>query len=564
MENKDKPENTNEYLSPDFKKSCKLIFSVINSMRDAVSVIDVSDYRIIEVNDVFLKEYGFSDKSEVIGKTCYETMHCRKDRCSAVNYICPIADAVKEGIHKTAEHVHFEKDGAERYIEITASPVWNEDGRILQVIHVSRDVTERRMAERELKEKQLEIFRKHEELQRIFKYVESVKKEWERTIDCVGDMIILTDKEWRIKRCNRTFKDFVNLTYEDILWKELPELLAGYEIMLDKDNLHGTEIFHEPTGRWFMLNLYSFKVPDTEQTDNVLTIHDFTELRKMTGTLEKTNRELEQAYNDLKAFQVHITQQEKMASIGQLAAGVAHEINNPTGFIMSNLSSLQKYLNRLSEFIDLQSGAAEKMTDEKVREVRDFRKTQKIDFIIGDINNLIMESLEGADRIKRIVQDLKSFSHVDEAEHKPADINAGIESTINIVWNEIKYKATVKKEYGNIPKTRCNPGQMNQVFMNLLVNAAHAIEKQGEIAVKTWMDGGYIYVMISDTGTGIPPEKINRIFEPFYTTKEVGKGTGLGLSIAYDIIKKHNGEIFVKSEYGRGTAFTIKIPVVEE
>jgi len=145
-----------------------------------------------------------------------------------------------------------------------------------------------------------------------------------------------------------------------------------------------------------------------------------------------------------------------------------------------------------------------------------------------------------------------------------ADINECIESTLNIVWNELKYKAKVYKEYGELPMTKCFPQQLNQVFMNLLVNAAQAIEKQGEIRIRTWNGDGNIYVSISDTGSGIPEDKINRIFEPFFTTKPVGKGTGLGLSITYDIVKKHNGDIKVESEVGRGTTFTITIPVVED
>ncbi|HMK49329.1 MAG TPA: ATP-binding protein, partial [Thermodesulfovibrionales bacterium] len=177
--------------------------------------------------------------------------------------------------------------------------------------------------------------------------------------------------------------------------------------------------------------------------------------------------------------------------------------------------------------------------------------------------SLIKESLEGTERVKRIVQDLKTFSHIDEAEWKMADVNTSIESTLNIVWNEIKYKATLRKDYGDIPLTICNPGQLNQVFMNMLINAAHAIEKQGEITIRTFRSDGYVNVSISDTGRGIPDDKIGRIFEPFFTTKEVGKGTGLGLSIAYDIIKKHKGYISVESELGKGSTFTVKIPVIE-
>jgi two-component system NtrC family sensor kinase len=265
--------------------------------------------------------------------------------------------------------------------------------------------------------------------------------------------------------------------------------------------------------------------------------------------------------------QSQVLQQEKMASIGQLAAGVAHEINNPMGFIISNLNTLKRYLDRVSEYMTVQTAAVQRCSEKCgnsniLAEIAETRKALKIDYITGDLDNLIKESLEGADRVKKIVQDLKNFSRVDESEFKTADINAGLESTINIVWNELKYKATLVKEYGDIPLTVCNPGQLNQVFMNMLVNAAHAIEKQGEIRIRTWFERGLINIAISDSGTGISQENQRRIFEPFFTTKEVGKGTGLGLSIAYDIIKKHNGIMKVDSEVGKGTTFTISIPVV--
>jgi two-component system NtrC family sensor kinase len=265
--------------------------------------------------------------------------------------------------------------------------------------------------------------------------------------------------------------------------------------------------------------------------------------------------------------QSQVLQQEKMASIGQLAAGVAHEINNPMGFIISNLNTLKRYIEKISEYLTIQTAMVE-ICNEKcgnsdvLMEIAEKRKALKIDYITGDLDNLIKESLEGADRVKKIVQDLKNFSRVDESEFKTADINSGLESTINIVWNELKYKTTLVKEYGDIPLIVCNPGQLNQVFMNLLVNAAHAIEKHGEIRVRTWHERGLISITISDSGTGISEENQRRIFEPFFTTKEVGKGTGLGLSIAYDIIKKHNGMIKVDSEVGKGTTFTISIPVL--
>ena len=196
--------------------------------------------------------------------------------------------------------------------------------------------------------------------------------------------------------------------------------------------------------------------------------------------------------------------------------------------------------------------------------LEEIRNKLKLDYVLNDITPLIEESLNGAARVTRIVQNLKSFSRVDHAEYTAADINECIESTLNIVWNELKYKSTVEKEYGELPLTKCYPQQLNQVFMNLLVNAAQAIEKEGIIKIKTWSADGAIHISISDTGAGIPEEKINKIFDPFYTTKEVGKGTGLGLSISYDIVKKHNGEIHVRSEIGTGTEFLIHIPVVKE
>ncbi|NOZ68856.1 MAG: response regulator [Deferribacteres bacterium] len=288
------------------------------------------------------------------------------------------------------------------------------------------------------------------------------------------------------------------------------------------------------------------------------------EIKRSREIMESEHRELENAYAALKAAQTHMLQQEKMASIGQLAAGVAHEINNPIGFISSNLGTLGKYVDKLTEFISLQSEVIGRLeASEAVEELGRKRKELKIDYITEDIKELITESLDGTDRVRRIVQDLKSFSRVDEAEYKQADINKCIESTLNIVRNELKYKTVINKDYGELPMTRCYPRQLNQVFMNLLVNAGQAIEKQGDITIRTWNSDGSICVSISDTGKGIRKDMLNRIFEPFFTTKEVGKGTGLGLSITYDIVKKHNGEITVDSEEGKGTTFTVKIPVVE-
>ena len=181
---------------------------------------------------------------------------------------------------------------------------------------------------------------------------------------------------------------------------------------------------------------------------------------------------------------------------------------------------------------------------------------------MDDIDLLVKESLEGSERVQQIVRGLNRFSRVDDEEYKDANINECIESSINIVWNELKLKAALQKDYGNLPHTKCYPLKLSQVFINFLINAIHAIEKKGTIKIKTWQKDEAIWITISDTGCGISKENQSKIFEPFFTTKEAGRGTGLGLSVSYDIIQRHKGEISFKSEKGKGTTFTIRIPIV--
>ncbi|MFZ5775246.1 MAG: ATP-binding protein [Thermodesulfobacteriota bacterium] len=265
--------------------------------------------------------------------------------------------------------------------------------------------------------------------------------------------------------------------------------------------------------------------------------------------------ERKRAQQELQNAQSQMLQSEKMASIGVLAAGIAHEINNPVGFINSNLGTLNTYLGRLASYLHT-------LEERLGEELGEQRKKLKIGHILEDAPALIKESLEGTERIRRIVSDLKNFSRIGQNQWEEADINQQLESTLNVVWNELKYKTTVEKQYGDLPRVRCYPQQLGQVFMNLLVNASQAIEKQGVITIRTWADAMNVWVAISDTGCGIAVEHQGRLFEPFFTTKEVGKGTGLGLSIAYDIVtKKHGGEIMVQSDSGKGATFTVRLPI---
>ncbi len=279
-------------------------------------------------------------------------------------------------------------------------------------------------------------------------------------------------------------------------------------------------------------------------------------LSKMNDEIRSVNKRLEDAQNQL-------LQSEKMASIGQLAAGVAHEINNPVGYINSNLGTLQKYLKDLFTMLDAYEQAEPLLAanPETQASIRALREKLDLAYLKEDLAALMGESQEGIVRVKKIVQDLKDFSHVDEAEWQWANIHNGLDSTLNIVWNEIKYKAEVVKEYGSLPDVECLPSQLNQVFMNMLVNAAHAIEERGTITLRSGVQGEEVWVEFGDTGKGISPENLNRIFDPFFTTKPVGKGTGLGLSLSYSIVQKHHGRIEVSSEVGKGTTFRVWLPI---
>ena len=278
-------------------------------------------------------------------------------------------------------------------------------------------------------------------------------------------------------------------------------------------------------------------------------------------TVEKT--EQQQLMKKLEEAQSHLLQSEKMASIGQLAAGVAHEINNPIGFVYSNLGTLEKYVQDTFGMLTMYEQAEAAIGDEAVRtKLKEARDKLDIAFLKEDLRDLMSESKDGITRVKKIVQNLKDFSHVDVTDERHfTDLHTGIESTLNIVSNEIKYKAEVIKEYGDLPEVECLSSQLNQVFMNLLVNAAHAIEERGKITIRTGRQGDEVWVEIADTGKGIPPEHMKKIYDPFFTTKPIGKGTGLGLSLSYGIIQKHYGRIEVQSEVGCGTAFRVWLPI---
>jgi PAS domain S-box-containing protein len=297
---------------------------------------------------------------------------------------------------------------------------------------------------------------------------------------------------------------------------------------------------------------------------------DIDERKHSQSLLTQQYEQLEGLHRELQDAQSQLLQSEKLASIGQLAAGVAHEINNPIGFVHSNLGTLENYIRDLFRIIEayevceaaLPSGVAPH------GDIVNLKRQLDLPYLKQDIPALMNESRDGIARVRKIVQDLKDFSRLDSTpDWQYANLHQGLDSTLNIVQNEIKYHAEVVRQYGEIPDVECLPSQLNQVFMNLLVNAAHAIEgPRGTITLRSGLleEAGKpaeVWIEVADTGKGIPEDVMGRIFDPFFTTKAVGKGTGLGLSLAYGIIQKHHGRIEVESEVGKGTTFRVTLPV---
>ena len=291
-----------------------------------------------------------------------------------------------------------------------------------------------------------------------------------------------------------------------------------------------------------------------------------------TAALKESNEELNTTLEDLKQAQSQLVDSEKMASLGQLTAGIAHEINNPINFVTSNVAPLKRDVSLLFDIIEKleEIGLSEVAKQIKESQINEYKDEVEFDYLRIEITHLLKGIAEGSSRTAEIVKGLRIFSRVDEDDLKKADINEGLESTLIIVNNLLNNKITVSKEYGNLPLIECYPGKLNQVFLNIITNAIHAIEKKhgdeptGELKIITYVDEENVYIKLKDNGTGMDENTKRKIFEPFFTTKEVGEGTGLGMSIAYNTIKKHNGQIILNSALGEGTEFILELPVLHK
>ena len=463
--------------------------------------------------------------------------------------------------------------GQGRWIYFTATPLRDIEGKIVGAIETLQDVTARRNAEEQLRRNQAEL--ENIVAQRTAELLLS-NHELDAFLENASVGIIAT-RGTRITRGNKKFAEIFELDDGDGSGLHAERFFLSEADFVDLSRrmyetlAKGRSLTHEMRLRtergtpiWVQMIAYTTNPQDPDASVWWL-LQDRTEVMRAQEELvlnyrniKETNRRLEEAQNQL-------LQSEKLASIGQLAAGVAHEISNPIGFVNSNLGSLRRYVEALLSLVAAYGRHRDELADDA--ELARLEKAADLDYLAEDLPALLQESEEGLSRVKKIVQDLKDFSRVDSADWQDADINAGIESTLNVVMNEVKYRADIERHYGELPAVRCLAGQLNQVFMNLVVNAAHAMEgsRRGLITLSSGVetrkgiDG--VWVEVADNGKGMPPEVQRRIFEPFFTTKPVGQGTGLGLSLSFSIVQKHAGTIEVESRPGEGTRFRVWVPV---
>lgn len=336
-------------------------------------------------------------------------------------------------------------------------------------------------------------------------------------------------------------------------WRDGPYLIHLYASPRD-------DVAAAPLAMQQSILLYCF-MDESEQPYFGLVIFDNSKVANATKQLhaaladvQRKHQAMEALNQQLKQANSQLLQSEKMAAVGQLAAGVAHEINNPVGFVASNLRTLADYVRQLLSLVD-------EMSEWGGLELESLKNKYDYAFIRDDISGLLSDSHDGVERVKKIINSLRDFSHTGDEHFAPADLIQGIESTLNLVNNEIKYKAEVVNQLQALPAVECIAAQINQVIMNLLINAAQAISTNGIITLRTGCSATEVWIEVEDTGSGMSDSVIARIFDPFFTTKAVGKGTGLGLALSFNIIQKHHGCIAVRSAVGQGTCFTITLPI---
>jgi len=456
------------------------------------------------------------------------------------------------------------------WLDFTAAPLRNAGGEIMGAIVTLQDVSERRRNAEELTRRlETMVSERSAELAAHAQLMDAL-------IDNAPFGVVYTVNN-RVQRANRRMAEVFGHRRVDA---PAAQDMGGRDFHLDAGDsrvlinlaqpcfaqhepLHHEMWMQHASGKplWVQVNAFPVEYSD-DSTGAWWMLQDRSEMRSAQEALAQRYEELKDTNRKLEQAQNQLLQQDKMASIGQLAAGVAHEINNPVGFVSSNLHTLRQYVDSLLALVDAQERARAAPGDAALTQALEVAlETAELDYLKEDLPVLLDESADGLTRVKKIVQDLKDFSRVDQSDWQQADLNAGVESTLNVVRNEVKYKCEVVRQLQPLPLVTCLAAQLNQVFMNLIVNASHAIADKGTITLSSGAQDGWVWVQVDDTGCGMSDEVRRRVFEPFFTTKEVGKGTGLGLSLSFSIVKRHGGEIQARSTPGVGSQFRVWVPV---
>jgi len=540
------------------EESLRKLSLAVEQSPNSIAITDLNA-NLEYVNEAFVKVTGYS-REEVIGHNP-RILHSGKTSQETYN---DMWNHLTHGESWKGEFINRRKDGSEYTESIFASPVRDAGGHITHYLAVKEDITERKRGE--------ELLRSSEERLQLAQTAAAIGT-WE--LNLASNIAQCSGSYFSIFGLPQTTGQLTYAEWLDCIHPEDRDQAAADIEQVLNTNTDYRAVYRiiRPDGsvRWLESKARVKRTADTKPLSMIGAVIDITERKHLEDQLVAqyehvagVNAQLLEANKQLEHTQNQLLQSEKMAAIGLLAAGVAHEINNPVGYVNANLGTLEKYLANIFavmdryEAADMLPGAGSPQLEELLQ----FKAKIDLDFIREDTKSLIAESHQGLERVKNIILDLKDFSHADNADQWVwADVHQGLDSTLNVVWNELKYKCELVKEYGVLPKIYCLPSQLNQVFMNLLVNAAQAIEVQGKVTIRTGHEGDSIWIAVSDTGKGIPSENLSRLFEPFFTTKPVGQGTGLGLSVSYKIVEKHRGKIEVQSEVGKGTTFRVILPV---
>ncbi len=447
-------------------------------------------------------------------------------------------------------------DGEIRFIDARARAQYDEAGQPTRIIGVNRDITTRKLSELAIRESE-ERFAAFFEHTMVGMATTSPEKKWLRVNPALCN-ILGYSKDELVK------KTWTELTHPDDEAKDVAHfnrLISG-----ESDHYSMEKRFIRSDGSLIhaVIDVSIVRQSAALPLFFTATVEDISERKLAEIALQNKLAELITLNTRLDQTNNQLLQSEKLAGLGQLAAGVAHEINNPIGYVSSNLQTLTGYVNDLlaidAAYTEIESHNGAAMPQALLR-VQQLKSESDHAFIIKDIHHLLDESREGLERVRKIVNDLKDFSRVGESHWQRVSLQRGLESTLNIVWNEIKYKAELDREYADVPDVFCIPSQINQVFMNLLTNAAQSIEEHGHIVLRSGQKDDSVWIEIQDDGAGIAPENMARIFDPFFTTKPVGQGTGLGLSVSWSIIQRHRGSLVACSDPGKGTTFRMTLPI---